>query len=116
MNPKPRSEFHIFKYMGSNTIFLGAWRGSLARSDLIAGWQAEGGSKVCQRAPPKILEAQQCFVGCFPDLSDSLQALGRQSVADTLGNERFRSGCRPAIRASGRLGVARSIFAFRTLR
>src|ERR1700693_4986733 len=52
----------------------------LSRPDPIAQRQAQGFSKVCDRVRPKILEAQQRFVGCFADLADSIQARVRKHI------------------------------------
>jgi hypothetical protein len=53
--------------------------------DAIAGGQAQRVSKVCERARPKILG--QCFVGCFADLADSLQA--RPSAATSVSRASY---------------------------
>jgi hypothetical protein len=52
----------------------------LARPDPIGRRQAQYLSNVCDRARSKILEAQQCFVGCFADLADGLQAFDCERV------------------------------------
>lgn len=40
---------------------------------------------MCDRVRTKILEAQQCLVGCFTDLADCLQACGCQHIPHACG-------------------------------
>jgi hypothetical protein len=54
----------------------------LSGPDPIARREAQGLSKVCDRARPKILEAQQRFVGCFANLADGFQARSYEHVLD----------------------------------
>jgi hypothetical protein len=51
----------------------------------FSGRQPQGLSKVCDRTRPKILKAQQRFVGCFADLADRREARGRQHIPDACG-------------------------------
>jgi hypothetical protein len=57
----------------------------LSRPDTIAGRKAQALSKVCDRVRSKTLKAQKCFVGCFTNLADCLQARGRQHVPNARG-------------------------------
>jgi hypothetical protein len=72
----------------------------LARPDPIGRRQPQRLSKVGDRARSKILEAQQCFVGCFADLADCREARGRRHIPGACGKSNVFDR-----RSSGNSGV-----------